>query len=158
MADDVKAVLKPGDFVSVRGLRPRDADVIAAAALNCADGTEIYDRGPPKQRHAQKSQPIQVPMSASGRVRLALFTAKGKIRGALLEDGTILRLSLKTAEEIPERLQPGATIEVWGMGLETRHGRVIEVHQVGSRVMKLEVVIKSKKLSLGAAVLGRPGR
>jgi hypothetical protein len=152
MSDDVDAALKPGDTVAVRGVRPRHAEVVAAVSLLCADGREILDRGPPKRARDKKCLPEQVAMSASGQVRLTLFTPKGKVRGALLDDGTIIRLKLKEAEEIRPRLQPGATIDVWGMGLETRHGRVIEVHRVIARPRTIEVVIKPKKVSPAAIV------
>jgi hypothetical protein len=154
MADDVRAVLEPGDTVRVRGLKPRDADVIAAVALECADGTQIVDRGPPTHANGKNRQFKQMPMSASGKIRLTLFTPKGKVRGALLNDGTILRLTLKQAEQIKERLQTGATIEVRGTGLETKYGRVIEVHHLGTPAGKFEIAVKSND----APVLVAPTR
>jgi hypothetical protein len=157
MAIDVQSALKRGDQVGVRGLKPRDAAVIAVISLECANGMEILDHGPPKYQRNDKDSPLkQVPMSATGRVRLTLFTPKGKARGAILDDGTILRLTLKGAEEIRERLTPGAMIEIRGMGLETQHGRVIDAHYVATLAPAFEVVIKPKGLSADAG--GTAGR
>ena len=145
MADEVAAALKSGDAVGVRGLKPRNADVIAAVALECADGTEIVDRGPAKHIETKSGSLKQSPMSASGRIRLTLFTGKGKARGALLEDGTILRMPLKQAEQIRERLRPGETIEIRGSGCDTPHGPVIEVHHIATPAGRFEVIIRSNK-------------
>jgi hypothetical protein len=143
MADDVSALLKPGATVGVRGLKPRGADVIAAVALECADGVEIIDRGPSNQATG-KSRPIkQMPMSAAGIVRLTLFTPKGKVRGVLLDDGTIVRMTLKQAEQIKERLRPGAHIQIQGTGCATPHGRVIDVHHLATPAGSFDVVSKS---------------
>lgn len=152
MAADVGAALKLRDTVTVRGLKPRDADVIAAVALERADGTEIVDRGPPKRSDIKSSPLGQSPMSASGKIRLTLFTGKGKARGALLEDGTIIRLPLKQAEQIKQRLQPGEIIEVHGIGCETPHGRVVEVHHVTTSTGRFDVMMlkSSKLLPLGS--------
>jgi hypothetical protein len=145
MADEVVAALKPGDTVRVRGLKPRDADVVAAIALECVDGTEIVDRGPPKHADTRGGPFRPSPVSASGKIRLTLFTAKGKARGALLEDGTILRMPLKQAEQIRQRLRPGETIDIHGTGYETPHGRVVEVHHVATPTGKFGVTTKSNK-------------
>jgi hypothetical protein len=147
MSDDIAAAFRRGDPVGIRGLKPRDAEIIAAVALECADGTEIADPGPPKHTNSRGIRPKQVPMSASGKIRLTLFTPKGKVRGALLDNGTILRLALKQAEQIKERLQPGATIEVRGAGLETQHGRVIDVHHVATLAGRFDVVVVKSRES-----------
>jgi hypothetical protein len=142
MGEDVRTALKQGDPVAVRGVKPRDADIIAAVSLECSDGIEIIDRGPPKHA-APASRPFRPsPMSASGTVRLTLFTPKGKVRGALLDDGTILRMALAQAEQIAERLRPRVHIEVDGAGRETEYGRVIEVHHVATPASQYTVVRK----------------
>lgn len=144
MAHEVSKALRRGDWVGVRGVRPRDAELIAAIALESAAGIEIQDHGPPRHSIPAKSEPKFLPMSADGQVRLTLFTPKGKVRGAILEDGTIVRLKLKEAEEIRHRLRPGARIYVQGTGLDTEHGRVIEVHTVGTPPGQFEVRTTSR--------------
>jgi hypothetical protein len=144
MADDVRAALKPGDKVGIRGLKLRDADVIAVVAIECANGVQILDHGPSKHLNHRVSSSKFSPMSGSGIVRLTIFTPKGKVRGALLEDGTVVRMSLKLAEQVKERLRPGQMIQVTGVGLETSYGRIIEVHHLGARTPQLAVTNRSK--------------
>jgi hypothetical protein len=148
MAANVEALLKPGDRIGIRGLKARDAEIIAAVAFECVDGTQIIDCGPPKhERISIRNNVKPVPMSAAGRVRLTLFTPKGKVRGVLLDEGTILRFTLRVAEEIRERLKPSTDIEVQGVGFKTPHGRVIEVHHLATPKGKFEVVAKSHNIS-----------
>ena len=93
MAAEIEAAVQIGDTISVRGIRPRGADIIAAVALTAGHGEAIIDSGPgDEDRHEPRhrgNKPIR--MEAEGVVRLSLFGPKGELRGALLEDGTIVR-------------------------------------------------------------------
>ena len=94
----------------------------------------IIDNGPGHEdghepRH-RDSKPDQ--LDAQGAVRLSLFGPKGELRGALLEDGTIVRIGPTEAESLAELLRPGAFIAVRGDGLQTKHGRAIAGQEVGS--------------------------
>jgi hypothetical protein len=80
-------------------------------------------------------------MEAEGVVQLSLFGPKGELRGALLEDGTIVRIGSKEAAALVELLRPGARIALCGTGLQTKHGRVIAAEQVGPERCSLRPVI-----------------
>ena len=134
MAAEIEAAVKIGETVRVRGIRPRRADIIAAVALTASNGETIIDNGPgredghePRHRDNKLDQ-----LDAQGAVRLSLFGPKGELRGALLEDGTIVRIGPTEAELLAELLRPGAFIAVRGDGLQTKHGRVIAGQEVGS--------------------------
>jgi hypothetical protein len=43
---EIETSVRPGDEIRVRGIRPRNADMIAAIALTTADGRTIVDDGP----------------------------------------------------------------------------------------------------------------
>jgi hypothetical protein len=146
MADDVRAAVKPGDRVGIRGLKLRDADVIAAVAIECTNGVQILDHGPSKKLNHRISSFKFAPMSGNGTIRLTIFTPKGKVRGALLEDGTIVRMPLKLAEQVKERLRPGQMIEVTGVGLDTSYGRIIEVQHFGAKAPRLAVTSRPKRV------------
>jgi hypothetical protein len=85
--------------------------MIAAVALTTADGRTIVDEGPgpdgkmPEPHH--RAKPVQ--MTVTGTVRLSLFGPKGELRGALLDDGNIVRLDAKEAANFAEWLRPRAT-------------------------------------------------
>lgn len=134
--------LKPGEKVRVRGVRPRGADLLAAVSVITAGGREIVDNGPDHDREHPKVK--HTPMAAAGEVELSLFGPKGELRGALLSDGTVLRVGPKEAEHVAALLAPGAKLAARGDGVQTRHGRVIHVEEIGSDEDRLKRVKKPK--------------
>ena len=70
-------------------------------------------------------------MEAEGIVRLSLFGPKGELRGALLEEGIVVRLGPKEAASVAGLLRAGSRIAVRGPGLQTKHGRVVAADEIG---------------------------
>jgi hypothetical protein len=132
--------IKPGDAVTVRGLKALSAPLIAAIAItNDATGATVVDRGPgagpgPGPREARQT------MSLQGRGRMSLHGPRGELNGAMLEDGTILRLPPPQAERLAAMLTPGQTVVVQGDGLTTAMGRVVEVQAIGRSQTELNFV------------------
>jgi hypothetical protein len=132
--------IKPGDAVTVRGLKALNAPLIAAIAItNDATGNTVVDSGPgagpgPGPRAARQA------MSLQGRVQMSLHGPRGELNGAMLEDGTILRLPPPEAERLATLLMPGQTIVVQGDGLTTAMGRVVEVQTIGPSQAQLNFV------------------
>jgi hypothetical protein len=131
--------IKPGDVVTVRGLKALSAPLIAAIAItNDATGSAVVDSGPgagpgPGPRGARQA------MSLQSRVQMSLHGPRGELNGAMLEDGTILRLPPPEAERIAALLMPGQAIVVQGDGLTTAMGRVVEVQAIGPSQAQLNV-------------------
>jgi hypothetical protein len=142
MEKELTRHLKQGDKVRVRGVRPRGAELLAAVSVTTAGGREIVDNGPDHDREHPKVK--HTPMSAEGEVELSLFGPRGELRGALLSDGTVLRVGPKEAEHVAALLAPGAQLAARGDGLQTRHGRVIHVEEIGSHEDRLKRVKKPK--------------
>jgi hypothetical protein len=132
--------VKPGDAVTVRGLKALSSPLIAAIAItNDATGYAVVDTGPgagpgPGPRGAQQATSLQ------GRVQMPLHGPRGELNGAMLEDGTILRLPPPEAARLAALLMPGQTIVVEGNGLTTAMGRVVEVQAIGSSQAQLNFV------------------
>jgi hypothetical protein len=152
---ELEAAVKPGESIRVRGIRPRDADMIAAVSLTANDGTVIVDNGPGadlKHPH-QRGKPSTV--AFAGTVRLPLFGPKGELRGALLDDGSIIRIEPKMAARFIEWLRPRASIAARGNGLETKHGRVVTAKEIGpdlSHLMSATDLPREPKLKKEPAV------
>ncbi|MBI1777858.1 MAG: hypothetical protein HYR63_21160 [Proteobacteria bacterium] len=139
MSAEVCAAIRPGEKtkVTIRGVRPRVGDLIAAVAIATADGRRIFDNGPPKghdeeKAHKHQAKPKREPMDVDGIVRRILHGPKGEARGALLEDGRIVRFAAKDAEAVASLLAPGRPLAVRGEGLTSALGTVIEAHEMGS--------------------------
>ncbi len=134
--------LSPGDKVRVRGVRPRGAELLAAVAVTTASGRQIIDEGPDPDRKHPKVK--HEPMTADGTVQMSLFGPKGELRGALLSDGTVLRIGPREAEQVAALLAPGAKLAARGDGIQTSHGRVIHALEVGPDPARLKPVRKPK--------------
>lgn len=142
MDKEITRHLKQGEKVRVRGVRPRGAEVLAAVSVTTAAGRDIVDNGPDHDREHPKVK--HTPMAAHGTVALSLFGPKGELRGALLSDGTVLRVGPKEAEHVAALLAPGAAVAARGDGLETKHGRVIHVDEIGPDEDRLKPIKKPK--------------
>jgi hypothetical protein len=127
--------------VRIRGVRLRAGDLIAAVAIETMDGKRIVDHGPPKKHddkeRADVAKPKRMPMQAEGVVRRALHGPKGELRGALLDDGTIIRLPPHEAGQLFHLIAPGRNLAVRGEGLTSELGTVIEVRQAGPSASEL---------------------
>jgi hypothetical protein len=147
IAAEIEAGIQISDTINVRGVRRRGADIIAAVALTANCGEVIIDNGPGNEdgREARRCSSKPIRTEAEGVVRLALFGPKGEPRGALLEDGTIVRIGPKEAAALVELLRPGARIALCGTGLQTKHGRVIAAERVGPERCSLRPVKAEKR-------------
>jgi hypothetical protein len=121
-----------GNRLRVRGVKPRGADVIAAVTLKSQQGVEIIDEGP--QHHEHPSKPEGKSMDVQGEVVRSLYGPKGELRGALLDDGTSLRMPPHAAAELANYLVPGAHVQAWGHGVRNKFGRTIDVHDIAELV------------------------
>ena len=134
--------VKAGDAVGVRGVRPRKGHLIAAVAVTATDGARIVDQGPDHDHKHPKLEKKK--MSAEGTVRLPLFGPKGELRGALLADGTVIRIGPKEAEQLAGLLAPKAMVAVRGDGVEIKHGRVVDAKEIGTSSRDLHPIKDAK--------------
>ncbi|MCP3722949.1 hypothetical protein M3I53_07370 [Paraburkholderia sp. CNPSo 3272] len=125
--------VKEGDRIRVRGIKPRGANIIAAVLVTAANGRQILDEGP-GHAPAAAAHRRDKPMEASGEVQQPLYGPKGELRGALLTDGTSLRMPPHAADALADYLRPGVHVQIWGRGLSTRHGKTIEVSDIAELV------------------------
>ncbi|WP_345817147.1 hypothetical protein AAGS40_25035 (plasmid) [Paraburkholderia sp. PREW-6R] len=124
-----------GDKVRVRGVKPRGADIVAGVLLTSSKGVEILDEGPHHDGDKHERPHVEKrPMDVMGEVQLSLYGPKGELRGALLTDGTSVRMPPHAAEALSSYLEPGAHIQVWGRGVKNRYGACIEVDDIAELV------------------------
>jgi hypothetical protein len=88
MGAELRAAIQLGSAVRVRGVRPRDAEMVAAVSVQPEGVCPLVDNGPPddkrtrddarKQSHAARSH-----AEIHGVVRRVLHGPKGELRGVL---------------------------------------------------------------------------
>jgi len=146
--------VKPGDSVTIRGLRARNLPLVQAMQVsNDAGGASVTDTGPERGRGdgprgsrgpggpdgrtrgpggpGSMGNDDQPALTAQGRVKAALHGRHGEVNGALLEDGTIIRMSPQEAQRLAAQIAPGATVYVEGRGYAGPLGRVIAARAIG---------------------------
>ncbi|MCY0388735.1 hypothetical protein OVY01_16290 [Robbsia sp. Bb-Pol-6] len=121
-----------GDRIGVRGVRPRGIDLIAAVALIPTRDEAIVDDGPPRSEPATRR--AGKPMDVQGAVVRQLYGPRGDVRGALLEDGTSLRMAPHAALALHDYLAPGAHVQAWGQGTTSPFGTVVDVEHIAHLV------------------------
>ncbi len=128
LSAQVVYTIRPGDEVSIRGIRARAIPLVDAASVtNISTGRSITDNGPPRGPDRGGMQ-----QAFSGRIVAALHGKRGEVNGAVLDDGTQLRLPPREAERFADWLQPGQMVSVRGEMLDTAFGRVVDVQAIGT--------------------------
>ena len=139
----------PGSMVRVRGIRPRGVEMVAAVAIDTAKG-RILDEGPDVREDDNDFERAKhSPMSAQGVVKQVIPGPKGETRGAVLEDGRIIRLPPHEAKRFCDFLKKGSKISVNGDGATTSFGTVVEAHEIGASSGTLKP-IEAKKPKHGS--------
>lgn len=136
LSTEVAYSVKPGDTVTIHGLHAAALPLVQAVSITDeATGRTVVDNGPPRPGHgpgAGPSAPSPALTEVQGRVRMALHGPRGDVNGALLEDGTVLRLPPPEAERFATLLQPGQTVIAEGTELANPIGKVLDVRQLGA--------------------------
>jgi hypothetical protein len=147
VATELVFAVRPGDAVTVHGLKARAVPVVMAMSVtNDGTGKTVVvgarPHGPEagaKGEHGMMHGPammhggmMQGPgLELSGKVKSALHNPRGETDGVLLEDGSQVRLPPPEAKRLAEQIKPGSAITVRGMGSETLLGKVVAARQIG---------------------------
>ncbi|WP_336886959.1 hypothetical protein [Methylobacterium sp. SyP6R] len=117
--------VKPGDAVSVRGMRARALPLVDGASIrNEATGATLTTLGPP--------EPAADETVLSGRIAALLHGRRGEVNGALLDDGTTLRLPPHEAARLSATLRAGQSVSLRGSVAKSPLGTVVEVRALGT--------------------------
>lgn len=117
--------VRPGDAVTIHGLKARALPLVDGSLIrNDATGATVIDLGPPKRERTETT--------VTGRVTMPLHGKRGEIDGALLDDGTQVRLPPREAERWSADLQAGRPVSVRGFVTRGPLGTVIEAHAIAT--------------------------
>lgn len=128
--------VKPGDTVTIHGLRAAALPLVQAAAItDHASGRTIVDTGPAPRPVGIGPTPgtnADGVTEVQGAVRMSLHGARGEINGVLLQDGTVLRFPPDAAPDMTNLLQPGKSVVAEGAQVMSPVGKVMEVSAIGT--------------------------
>ena len=159
LSTQLAAAVRPGDTVSVRGYRSVSVPlVVAAAVTDTVTNQTIIDQGPPPPGFGPPPPPPPgtppqgaQQLSLTGRVQASLYGPAGDLNGAMLDDGTIVRLPPPAAYQWASLLAPGQTIALQGWGLTTAYGRVIDAQTVGPAAAQITSAARPPAAGSGIA-------
>lgn len=142
LSTQLVAAVRLSDAVTVRGLRAAAVPVVAAMSVTGdASGQTVVDTGPPGRPGRGPGAPpppppggpaAGPPAEVSGRVLAVLYGPQGEVNGAMLEDGTVLRMPPPEATRMTAILAPGQTIVAQGPGIANNIGRMVDVRSIGA--------------------------
>ena len=116
--------VKPGDSVTIHGLKARALPMVAAVSItNDATGTTVLAGG------LRMQPPPQV--DAQGRIRAELHDLRGETNGVLLDDGTVVRLPPPDVRQLGDELATGKEVVVRGVGYSGPLGKAVAAREIG---------------------------
>jgi hypothetical protein len=135
----VAYAIKAGDSVTIHGLRAAAIPLLQATLItDHTSGRTIVDAGPGPGPAGPLGASGRIGTSeARGSVRMSLHGPQGEINGALLTDGTVLRLPPDAAATVDSLLQAGQVVVAQGDEVSNPIGRVLDVRAIGSSLDNL---------------------
>ena len=135
-AQDLTTAIQPGDHVRVHGRRVSDSPLVKPdVIINVTDGrsfTVPYRLDLPMP--PREERPTVTEMNAAGTIRVLLYDhLKDVVNGALLSDGTQVRLPPDVGEHFHASLQQNMDVEVRGYGTTTPYGSALEASAIGRK-------------------------
>jgi hypothetical protein len=135
-AQDLTKAIQPGDHVRVHGRRVSDSPLVKPdVIINVTDGrsfTVPYRLDLPMP--PREERPTVTEMNAAGTIRVLLYDhLKDVVNGALLSDGTQVRLPPDVGEHFHASLQQDMDVEVRGYGTTTPYGSALEASAIGRK-------------------------
>jgi hypothetical protein len=128
LTSQIVFAVRPGDAVTIRGLKARALALIEAASVtNFATGASVVDNGPPGGLDRSAGE-----LTTSGKIAAPLHGRRGEVNGAVLDSGVILRMPPPEAERVQSLLQSGQPVTVRGITLKTAFGTVIDASAIGA--------------------------
>lgn len=155
---EVVFAVRPGDAITVHGLKARALPLVAAASItNDATGIMVQtapggraphggpgeargdaQAGPHMEGHWGK-HPMGGPMAMfghdaldlTGKVKASLHNARGEANGVVLDDGSQVLLSPPEAKRLADTLATGKSVTVKGVGSASLLGKVVVARQIG---------------------------
>ncbi len=138
LTEQVAVAVRLGESVAVRGWNAGVPNFVLATALTGQRGQSVIDQGPPPPGTRPPPPPPGQPApgaqmaTVQGRILQVLHGPRGDINGAILADGTTLKLPPPSALQFASLLQPGQSVVAQGWSLSNSYGRVVDVQSLTS--------------------------
>lgn len=128
-AQEIAEAVRPGDSITVWGIRARTAPVITMLAWAKQDNDRPHFVAQPSwfaptRRGTQR-------ITLSGVIDRTLMTPQGEGMGVLLQSGDVIRLAPEVHAALGDALKDGATIFAEGLGFRREDRSAIDAERTG---------------------------
>ncbi|RYZ90422.1 MAG: hypothetical protein EOP04_03970 [Proteobacteria bacterium] len=151
MSQELSALVKASDSVSIKGFRENAKVFKAESITNTATNKSVADKGPvgldgkpvaggpgepgpggPRGPKGPENHKGLSEISAQGKIQTQLFGKRGEVNGAILADGSIVRFSPRVLEDSKVKLDVGQGLKVSGFGTQTSSGKSLEATTISN--------------------------
>lgn len=153
-ATEVAAAVRPGDRVTIHGLKARELSLVRARSLtNDTSAATVVDnegsRGQEEHGHGGEHERHRghhggsgrgAPGEVQGRIKMQLHDPDGDVDGVLLADGTIVHFPSQMATAKAAQLAPGQNLFVQGDVNLSGLGKLVNARALGSSASELAPV------------------
>jgi hypothetical protein len=148
-AAEVAAAVRPGDPVTIHGLKARELGLVrarsltndntAATVLDSGDSMDEHGRdgGHGRHRGHHRGGGHGTAGDVHGKIKMQLHDTDGNVDGVLLIDGTIVHFPSQMAIAKAAQLAPGQDLFVQGDVTVSDLGRLVNAHALGSSAADL---------------------
>ncbi|WP_010509516.1 hypothetical protein [Komagataeibacter europaeus] len=135
LGEELPAIARPGEQVSVNGLKGISQPIVRAYAVSGPRGRRIADVHPPASATAPVDSPSIGPdVPVDGTILAPLYDMQGKAQGVIMRDHSVVYVGEKNAARLVAWLRPGAALHAIGTGVTGDHGTAINAREIGPDV------------------------
>ena len=149
MEEELIAVVKPNDSVRVQGHRSFSGSVVQGYLItNTRSGQAVIEHEPSLLDHPAPPFLRNLTLrelNVQGRVRALLNGPGGEVHGAVLEDGTQVRVPPHVGNQLAGSLKVGDAINAKGYGAANQYGRALEATAIGISGGPLQPLLESAR-------------
>ena len=132
MSADLTRTVRPGDRITAQGVREASPVFTAFTITNATNGQSVNEVRPTKPPPPDLRGVNLTPMQADGKIKALLHAPRGGIQGAVLDNGTIVRIAPHASEQFMSIFQTGAAISARGYGTQNEFGRCFQPTEIGA--------------------------
>ena len=132
MSADLTRTVRPGDRITAQGVREASPAFTAFTITNATNGQSVNEVRPTQPPPPDLRGVNLTPMQADGKIKALLHAPRGGIQGAVLDNGTIVRIAPHASEQFMSIFQTGAAISARGYGTQNEFGRCFEATEIGA--------------------------
>jgi hypothetical protein len=132
MSADLTRTVRPGDSITAQGVREAFPVFTAFTITNATSGQSLNEVRPTQPPPPNLRGVNLTPMQADGKIKALLHAPRGEIEGAVLDNGTIVRIAPRASEQFMSIFQTGAAISARGYGTQNEFGSCFESTEIGA--------------------------